>query len=142
MGTSAKYKSEFQFLGSSVKELEIKNDFVVFPENSKKSFDVVYQRCDITRTDKNKLGSIRLDIKVMLEENRQICDLHLLIEGCFRVSLDMADDEFEALLKINGCAALYSVARAYIISISSNTFMKGAIILPMMNFVEASKDEH
>ncbi len=135
-----KYMSDMQFIGSSIKSLEINNDFVVFPEKSNKMFDVIYERISIDKRDERKNGIIRLDVKVQLSEDERNCNVHLIIEGCFNISSDVSDDDFEKILAINGRALLYSVSRAYITTISSIAFANGSIVLPMMNFVEADKD--
>ena len=140
MNNIEKYMSDMQFLGSSIKNLEINNDFVVFPDKSNKMFDVVYERILINKRDERKNGTIRLDVKVTLSENERNCNFHLVIEGCFSISSKVSDDDFEKILALNGRASLYSVARAYITTISSITFAGGSIVLPMMNFVKANED--
>ena len=141
MHTVSDYMSKFRFVGSSVKSIEIDNPFVSFPADSEKTFDVVYKRILIEDCPENKQGIIQLDITVNLEKNDRKFKLHLVNEGCFSVPKETPDEEFEKILAINGRAALYSVSRAYIITVSSSTFMGGAVILPMLNFVKANDIE-
>ena len=126
-----------QFIGSSIKQLEINNDFVSFPMDSKKTFHVDYQEVDIARTEEKRQGIIQLNINVTIERDEQKFSLNISIEGCFVTNDIMTDEAFQSMLAINGQAILYSIARANIISISSLTFVNGSIVLPMLNFVDS-----
>ena len=59
--------------------------------------------------------------------------MKLVLNGCFKDVKGINKEDFIKLLSINGGAALYSVARSIIISISAQSVVSGSIILPMIN---------
>ena len=60
----------------------------------------------------------------------------IYIQGCFTDSADISESSFREMLGLNGCAALYSIARAQIINLTSQAMNGGQLILPMINFFE------
>ena len=60
----------------------------------------------------------------------------LVIEGTFSSPSTIPDQEFLMLLNVNGGAALYSIARAKVETISSLTYAEGKIVLPMVNILQ------
>ena len=140
-----KQESPFQFMGSRVLELHINNSYVNFDPSSddSKSVDISHQISDVIEYEHSLLGSVQLDINVSIsnstdEENpsKKELILNVKIEGGFSATEEMPIDEFEKMLHINGVAALYSIARGLIISITSQTLTSGQVVLPLLNFTK------
>lgn len=131
-------KSEFEFLGSSVKKLTLTNDFINFPygENAERFFDVEYSLHDISEHDEKMVGYVDLYVDVLLKSEEKQSKMQLVIEGCFsRNKTENTEPpvSFESLLSVNGCALLYSVARAVLLATTSLVFKTGSVSLPMIN---------
>ena len=72
--------SKFTFLGSSIKEFRISNDFVNFPydDNAKKEVDIKYNEVNISKDEENSclIGIIQLKIQVNIEFDEKKADFH------------------------------------------------------------------
>lgn len=133
-------ESQFQLLNTSILSLEVVNTFFEYDEkiSGNKTIDVGY---NIVRTDnieeKNaKMGILDLHITLSCEIEDKTFSIYLISRGIFKDALETADDQFEKMLKINGCASLYTMARATINVISTQMFSYGNIVLPLVNFVK------
>ena len=74
-------------------------------------------------------------IKASARENKnRKLSITLSIEGGFVAPLEVPEDEMKELLSLNGCATLYAIARAQIVTITSQSLSGGQLILPMTNF--------
>jgi len=133
-------KSEFQFVGNQILKLSLKNDFVQLPPQellSKCVFDVEYEipPIDILNETDERYGFVDLHLKLnILSKKKERLSLNLSIRGCFTDSVSTPKETFSEMLGLNGCATLYSIARAQIISITSQAMNGGELILPMVNF--------
>ena len=111
--------ANIQLLGTQVKKIEFENDFIVFYEqdDTKKYLDVSYniKECSYDEKAKEYIGM----------------ELH----GCFQSNevAETWEKEFRELLQINGTAALYSVARGLVMSITGQSYTGENIVLPMVN---------
>lgn len=132
-------ESQFQLLSSMVVHLNFNNSFLMYDERKpgKKEIDVAYKIChtDIIEEKNNRVGVLDLVVSVSSEIDEQKYALKAVIRGFFEAPSEMPEDTFTRMLKINGCTALYSIARGIISSISSQTFSIGNIVLPMVNFI-------
>ena len=135
-------KSEFQFIGSSINRLAISNDFVVFPDASTldKNIDVSYDILEISKDEDNVWGTIDLYIECTISdcnsnqnETNNVCTISLSINGCFIDNTSLDESTFKKMLSVNGCAALYSIARSFVMSVSSQLSVNCNITLPMIN---------
>lgn len=139
-----KYLSAFEYIGSRVTNLRIKNDFIDLAEsnNIKKSIDVSHEILSIEKIDNDQtlLGLINVNIKVTAKKAKQKYNVAVSIEGCFTAPVEIGEDVFKKMLQINGITSLYSIARGFIQSTTSQTLMSGNILLPMFNVAEYSKD--
>ena len=131
--------SSFCMIASRILHFNFDSSILVFEEYSlNKQFGVTNSVKLLESKDGDRFGSVELDIKVKLEGTDSSsglkADIHLIIEGGFSAPEAMSDDDFKSMLEINGSAALYSIARAYIISVTSQSFARGSVILPMVNF--------
>ena len=67
--------------------------------------------------------------------------LNMDIQGCFKASQETSKEEFNKMLSINGCAALFSIARSIIVSVTSQSLVQGSILLPMVNIFNLRKEK-
>lgn len=134
------FRSKFQLVGTRVKKFSLKNDFVTLDPDllSRLSVDVGYSIESIDKQNEYIVGIIVLNVKASVKDKgKSKVSISMSIEGCFISPPD--EQNFETLLGINGCASLYSIARAYIHSVSSQSFSGGHIILPMINTIILNK---
>ena len=62
------------------------------------------------------------------------------IEGCFNASSEFGEENFKNMLELNGIASLYSIARGFVQSTSSQTLLAGSVLLPLINVIEYSRN--
>ena len=139
-----KYLADFQIIGNSIRNLKIKNDFISLKEknDTKKKIDISHSIVSVEEMLEEKiiLGTIVLNIKVSISSNKKKYNLDMVIEGCFNAPLEMGEDTFVNMLKVNGITSLYSIARGFVQSTTSQTLVEGNVLLPMLNVVAYSKD--
>jgi hypothetical protein len=140
--------SDFQLVGTSVRRMEFNNDFVAINPDREEIARAIRVEYEINSIDMQEIeeriqGVITLfiDVKISDIEEELEMELHNVIEGCFGLSVpkntDFSAEEtaetFKELLSVNGCAALYSISRGFIASITSQACLNGGITLPMIN---------
>ena len=141
---SEKYLSDFQIVGTSIKSLKIKNDFVALEDRNKVKRKIDISHC-LGAIEKNEedaflSGTIVLNIKVAISEGKKKYNLDLAIEGCFIAPIEIKEEVFVGMLQVNGITSLYSIARGFIQSISAQSLAAGSVLLPMINVVSYSKN--
>ena len=138
------YMSAFQYAGSRITNLRIKNDFIDLIEsnNVKKSIDVSHEILSINKINDGKvfLGVINVNIKVNAKKEKKKYNVSMSIEGAFTAPVEIGEELFENMLQINGITSLYSIARGFIQSTTSQTLMTGNVLLPMFNVAQYSRD--
>lgn len=141
---SNQYLSDFQIIGSSVKSLKIRNDFIGLSDvgNIKKTIDVSHSISSLELIDNGEtfFGIVLLKVKTVLSSNKKKYIVDLAIEGCFNSPAVIGEDTFKSMLKINGVTSLYSIARAFVQSTTSQTLVSGSVLLPMFNVAAYSED--
>lgn len=130
--------ADFQFSGKSIKELSVTNDFVNTNDSDdfSRTVDVDYEIKDISERENRKVAIMYLFVNTSVARDEKSTKIKYVVEGCFSVSSNTSDEDFITMLSVNGCTALYSIARADIVSISSHIFNSGKIVLPMVNVWE------
>ncbi|MBO5417918.1 MAG: hypothetical protein J6A50_04860 [Clostridia bacterium] len=139
-----KYLSDFQIIGSTVKNLNIKNDFVSLENNKKlkKRIDISHLVGNIERLENGEIltGKVLLNIKINLSDNKKKYTLDMDIEGCFNAPSEVGEEVFGNMLEVNGVTSLYSIARGFVQSTTSQTLLNGNVLLPMINVLAYSKE--
>lgn len=138
-----KYYSDFQYIGSKVVSLKIRNDFVSLnAPGMKKTLDISHEikENDYNEDQGSRCGLLHLKIKTSAVIDKQKYTVDILLEGCFEGSGELSCEDFEEMLCINGLTSLYSIARGIIQSVTALTLMDGAVLLPMINVIEYSRD--
>lgn len=134
--------SDFQLQGTRILNLDVKNDFINIFDSAALATNVSIGNVEPEiKTNGDKLESVFvLQISVTAKDlgSSRTITINLSIEGLF-TSKNNDKDLFRQMLLLNGNTALYSIARAHIITISSLVCNRGDIVLPMINFVEMLK---
>lgn len=135
------YSSDFQLIGNRIVQLKISNDFILLDLDEsteiKKGLHLSHQIVSVQLdTQGNFSGLLLIHIKVKLARGKEKCNIDLMIEGCFNAEPELGEDKFRSMLEINGFSTLYSIARSTLISITSQVFSRGTIILPMINVIK------
>ena len=131
--------ANIQLLGTQVKKIEFENDVIVFYEqdDTKKYLDVSYniKECSYDEKAKEYIGILALYIEMQVENEEKKMKLGMELHGCFQSNevAETWEKEFRELLQINGTAALYSVARGLVMSITGQSYTGENIVLPMVN---------
>lgn len=138
-----KFLSAFQIVGSTIKSVKIRNDLLTLNNNNnvKRKIDISHLLGNIELLDDGKTlsGTIILNIKVNISENKKKYILEMSIEGCFNAPSEIGEETFKNMLEVNGITSLYSIARGFVQSTSSQTVLSGNVLLPMINVVAYSK---
>lgn len=130
-------QSSFQLLATQTEKINFQNDFLTLPEDEiKTSVDCEYEILSVEQDEDKLYGFLELTVKVTAKstEQSQRLSLTLCLIGGFTENADVSEEDFRRMLKINGCASLYSIARAQVLSLVSQSVMQGQILLPMTNF--------
>lgn len=134
--------SDFQFIGNTIKKLELYNNYISLNDvkelNKCINVDYKIDEIDDDADEKYVYGTLTLFIDVDVSEGLQ---LNMDIQGCFKASQETSKEEFNKMLSINGCAALFSIARSIIVSVTSQSLVQGSILLPMVNIFNLRKEK-
>lgn len=136
-------QSPFQMHGCVVDNIEVKNDFVSIPADVQLESTVNIKNgiSKIKKADENNMlqANLILDLHYSASFEEKVFSVHLVLNGLFTTT-DIDEKVFEHMLLLNGNSALYSIARSYIITISSMSLTSGQLVLPMINFVNLIKE--
>lgn len=138
-----KYESEFQIKGSTIQYLNIKNSFITFEGVSglNRQMKVSHVVTNIGRLDDQRhMGTLTLRIEVVIKHDDNEFKLGLGVGGCFVAPKEMDEAEFLKMMEINGVTSLYSIARGFVQSTSSQALMGGSVLLPMFNVAKYHAD--
>ena len=106
-------------------------------DDTKKYLDVSYniKECSYDEKAKEYIGILALYIEMQVENEEKKMKLGMELHGCFQSNevAETWEKEFRELLQINGTAALYSVARGLVMSITGQSYTGENIVLPMVN---------
>lgn len=140
----SEYLSDFQIIGNSVKSLKIRNDFIGLDNlgKTKRTIDLSHSIGAIELIDEGTTysGIVLLMIKATISSGKKKYIVDLTIEGCFNAPVEIGEETFKEMLKVNGVTSLYSIARGFVQSTTAQTLVNGSILLPMFNVVAYSED--
>ena len=135
-------KAPFQIIGDRIKKLEIENDFVFIDltdEGIKREIGVSYEVSDpfiLDDSEETFAGQVMMYIDLEVSDDECKACISLELEGCFIIDEPNSEEVLREMLPINGCAALYSIARGIISSVTSHMCGNGSILIPMINTFE------
>ena len=132
-----KISADFQLVGNTIKKFEINNNFIAIPMhlNVEKNLEVSYRikNIDTIEGEEGFIGIVCLFVNATIQHDNRHMDFELEMDGCFSLSGTNDIENMKEMLSLNGCAALYSIARGYIMSVTSQICLNGTIHLPMIN---------
>ena len=138
-------KADFQILGYRIVNLNVSNDFIFLDLGSddiNKEIDVKYQLSGPFdfEDDANSIGgAVTLLIEAHIYDGEKQISINLAIEGGFSLNDSRDTNKLKEMLKVNGCAALYSIGRSIIMGATSQMCINGTITIPMVNTFKMSE---
>lgn len=134
-----KITADLDFINSVIHRVEVKSDMVKISNDTKKSFGLDVKCSAPVVKDDLKFGKLLMQVDVLLFKDDESLDpdtFKIVIEGIFKTTAAIPDEKFMELLNVNGGAALFSIARSKIETLSSLTYSEGKIVLPMINMLQ------
>ena len=129
-----------KLVGTTIKEISVENNIVNVQEEAKRSFGLNINEPSFENIDEGLFSQMAIDFEVEIEqtEDRNF-KLELSLEGAFLSEKNTEEEDFKQLVIINGAAALISIARGKIESITSNIFDSGKVVIPFVNVIDYYK---
>lgn len=129
------------FLGTTIKKLNVDNNIVDVRRDAKRSFGLNINEPHLGKLDDGYYSEMLIDFQVEIEQSEeQKCKIEISLEGAFASKEEMDEEEFKQLVALNGAAALIGIARGKIETISANIFNDGKIVIPFVNVIDYYKD--
>lgn len=129
-----------KLVGTTIKEISVENKIVNVQKEAKRSFGLNINEPSFENIDEGLFSQMAIDFEVEIEqtEDRNF-KLELSLEGAFLSEKNTEEEDFKQLVIINGAAALISIARGKIESITSNIFDSGKVVIPFVNVIDYYK---
>ena len=129
-----------ELVGTTIKEISVENNIVNVQKEAKRSFGLNINEPSFENIDEGLFSQMAIDFEVEIEqaEDRNF-KLELSLEGAFLSEKNTEEEDFKQLVIINGAAALISIARGKIESITSNIFDSGKVVIPFVNVIDYYK---
>lgn len=129
-----------KLVGTTIKEISVENNIVNVQKEAKRSFGLNINEPSFENIDEGLFSQMAIDFEVEIEqtEDRNF-KLELSLEGAFLSEKKTEEEDFKQLVIINGAAALISIARGKIESITSNIFDSGKVVIPFVNVIDYYK---
>ena len=126
--------------GTTIKEISVEINIVNVQKEAKRSFGLNINEPSFENIDEGLFSQMAIDFEVEIEqtEDRNF-KLELSLEGAFLSEKNTEEEDFKQLVIINGAAALISIARGKIESITSNIFDSGKVVIPFVNVIDYYK---
>ena len=129
-----------KLVGTTIKEISVENNIVNVQKEAKRSFGLNINEPSFENIDEGLFSQMAIDFEVEIEqtEDRNF-KLELSLEGAFLSEKNTEEEDLKQLVIINGAAALISIARGKIESITSNIFDSGKVVIPFVNVIDYYK---
>ena len=129
-----------KLVGTTIKEISVENNIVNVQKEAKRSFGLNINEPSFENIDEGLFSQMAIDFEVEIEqtEDRNF-KLELSLEGAFLSEKNTEEEDFKQLVIINGAAALISIARGKIESITYNIFDSGKVVIPFVNVIDYYK---
>ena len=129
-----------KLVGTTIKEISVENNIVNVQKEAKRSFVLNINEPSFETIDEGFFAQMAIDFEVEIEQSEdRNFKLELSLEGAFLSEKDTEEEDFKQLVIINGAAALISIARGKIESITSNIFDSGKVVIPFVNVIDYYK---
>jgi len=130
-----------ELVGTTVKELKIKNTIIDIERDAKRSFGLEINEPEFEEIDDAIFAQMTIDFDVEISQlEGENCRIHLSMEGAFWSDEEVELDTFKELVIINGAAALVGIARGKIEALSANIFNNGKVVIPFVNVIDYYKE--
>lgn len=140
------FEPAFQMIANTIAKIEVTNTInnISSTQDLHRSFSINIKDLCIEEHEEYKSAGLDVEIITLIQEkntdNPKKLEIKMIITGIFTDLVDVSNSDFEAKLKLNGVAALYSIARGCITNISSQALAEGKVVLPLVNFIEAKEN--
>lgn len=129
-----------KLVGTTIKEISVENNIVNVQKEAKRSFGLNINEPSFENIDEGLFSQMAIDFEVEIEQTEdRYFKLELSLEGAFLSEKNTEEEDFKQLVIINGAAALISIARGKIESITSNIFDSGKVVIPFVNVIDYYK---
>lgn len=129
-----------KLVGTTIKEISVENNIVNVQKEAKRSFGLNINEPSFENIDEGLFSQMAIDFEVEIEQAKdRNFKLELSLEGAFLSEKNTEEEDFKQLVIINGAAALISIARGKIESITSNIFDSGKVVIPFVNVIDYYK---
>ena len=129
-----------KLVGTTIKEISVENNIVNVQKEAKRSFGLNINEPSFENIDEGLFSQMAIDFEVEIEQTEdRSFKLELSLEGAFLSEKNTEEEDFKQLVIINGAAALISIARGKIESITSNIFDSGKVVIPFVNVIDYYK---
>lgn len=127
----------------SVRKLSISNNLINLKNDDQMQLDIDMLPLYDGFEDQEHHGRVILHLHItsVRKDKGQDTDISITFEALFRSTTEMEKEIFLEMLTINGSAALYSIARGKLESISASVFEEGKIELPFLNIIEYYREK-
>lgn len=142
------FQPTFQMVANTISEINISNTLINLDDSSdlERTFSLDLKNLEIEEHDTYKSAGLDVQITVLIEEKAKETNkkfsLDMVVQGVFVDDKNVSNNDFENKLKLNGVAALFSIARGCITNISAQCLAEGKIVLPLVNFMDFAKSEN
>lgn len=139
------FEPTFQLIANTISEINLINTInnISNSDNLHKTFSINMKDIHIEEHKDYKSAGLDVEVVALIQEkidnNPKKFEIQLTVTGIFSDTKTISNEDFEGKLKINGVAALYSIARGCITNISSQSLAEGKVILPLVNFIEVAQ---
>lgn len=125
--------TNFQYLKSVIEYINLENTSTQINDNSSRSIDMDYADITISKKESDLYGQISLILLVKVHnDDEKGISINYKVKGLFMSKDTESEKDFEEILKTNGLAVLYSMARAQISTFTSLSGV-GSVNIPMIN---------
>ena len=129
-----------KLVGTTIKEISVENNIVNVQKEAKRSFGLNINEPSFENIDEGLFSQMAIDFEVEIEQaDDRNFKLELSLEGAFLSEKNTEEEDFKQLVIINGAAALISIARGKIESITSNISDSGKVVIPFVNVIDYYK---
>lgn len=129
-----------ELVGTTIKNISVENSIVDVEKEAKRNLGLNINDPHFERVEDGFFSQMTVDFKVEVEQSEeQKFQLDMSLEGAFLSVGEIDEKTFEQLVRINGAAAIISMARGKIEAITANIFNNGKIVIPFVNVIDYYK---
>lgn len=129
-----------ELVGTTIKSLTVRNSITDIEKEAKRSFGLSINEPHFEETEDGVFSQLTIDFEIEIKQSEeQKFKMELALEGAFLSEKGADSKNFKQLVAVNGAAAVISIARGKIETITSNIFNNGKITVPFVNVIDYYK---